>query len=182
MRACVLSHFSRVQLFATLWTVAHRDPQSMGFSRQEYWSGLLCPPPGDPPNPGVKPASLMSPALAGGFFTTNFTWEVPHIHTHVLKPSLEFLIPYHISHFLSTHSLSCIYSGLHCHSSFKTHSNHLKVSAVPTHYAQENFLLNICMTHSFTPFFFTKCLFKMSFLTTLFIISITALHAVHLFI
>ena len=85
MRACVLSHFSRVQLFATLWTVAHRDPQSMGFSRQEYWSGLLCPPPGDPPNPGVKPASLMSPALAGGFFTTNFTWEVPHIHTHVLK-------------------------------------------------------------------------------------------------
>jgi len=42
----------------------------MGFSRQEYWSGLLCPPPGDLPHPGIEPRSLMSPALAGGFFTT----------------------------------------------------------------------------------------------------------------
>ena len=47
----------------------------MGFSRQEYWSGLPCPPPGDLPDPGIKPASLMFPALAGGFFTTNTTWE-----------------------------------------------------------------------------------------------------------
>jgi len=47
----------------------------MGFSRQEYWGGLPCPPPGDVPDPGIKPASLMSPALAGGFFTTNTTWE-----------------------------------------------------------------------------------------------------------
>ena len=45
-------------------------PGSMGFSRQEYWSGLPCPPPGDLPDPGIKPASLRSPALAGGFFTT----------------------------------------------------------------------------------------------------------------
>ena len=42
----------------------------MGFSRQEYWSGLLCPPPGDLPIPGIKPTFLMSPALGGGFFTT----------------------------------------------------------------------------------------------------------------
>ena len=69
----VLSHFSRVQLVATLWTVDHQAPLSMGFSRQEYWSGLPCPPPGDPPNPGIEPWSLMSPALAGGFFTTNTT-------------------------------------------------------------------------------------------------------------
>ena len=55
---------------ATLWTVAHRAPMSMGFSRQEYWSGLPCPPPGDLPNPGIELASLTSPALAGGFFTT----------------------------------------------------------------------------------------------------------------
>ena len=47
----------------------------MGFSRQEYWSEFPCPSPGDLPEPGIKPASLMSPALAGGFFTTSATWE-----------------------------------------------------------------------------------------------------------
>ena len=47
----------------------------MGFSRQDYWSGLLCPPPGDLPDPGMDPMSLMSLALAGGFFTTSTTWE-----------------------------------------------------------------------------------------------------------
>ena len=47
----------------------------MGFSRQEYWSGLPCPPPGDLTNPGMDPDSLTSPALAGGFFTTSATWE-----------------------------------------------------------------------------------------------------------
>ena len=67
--ACVLSHFSRVQLFVTLWTKARQFSLSMGFSRQEYWSGFLCPPPGDLPNPGIEPTSLMSPAL-GKFFTT----------------------------------------------------------------------------------------------------------------
>ena len=48
----------------------------MGFSRQEYWSGLPCHPPGDLPDAGVEPVSLMSPALAGSFFTTSATWEV----------------------------------------------------------------------------------------------------------
>ena len=52
---CLLSHFSRFPLFVTLWAVAHQAPLSMGFSRQEYWSGLPCPPPGDLPNPGIKP-------------------------------------------------------------------------------------------------------------------------------
>ena len=51
----------------------------MGFSRQEYWSGLSCPPPGDLPNPGSKPTPLMSPAFVGGFFTTSATWEAPYI-------------------------------------------------------------------------------------------------------
>ena len=64
---CVLSH---VPLFTTPWTAAHQAPLSMGFSRKECWSGLPCPPPGDLPDPGVKPASLVFPALAGGFFTT----------------------------------------------------------------------------------------------------------------
>ena len=54
----------------TLWTVAHQAPLSMGFSRQVYWSGLPFPPPRDLPRPGVKHASPGSPALAGGFFTT----------------------------------------------------------------------------------------------------------------
>ena len=61
----------RHQLFATPWTVARQALLSMGFSRQEYWSGLPCPPPGDLPNPGIEPTSLTSPALAGRFFTTH---------------------------------------------------------------------------------------------------------------
>ena len=55
--------------------LAHQAPLSMGFSRQEYWSGLPCPPPWDLPNSGIEPLSLMSPALAGRFFTTSATWE-----------------------------------------------------------------------------------------------------------
>ena len=61
---------SRVRLLATPWTAAYQAPPSMGFSREESWSGMPCPPPGDLPNPGIKPVSLVSPALAGRFFTT----------------------------------------------------------------------------------------------------------------
>ena len=75
MHACMLSHFSSVQLCATLWTVAWQAPLSMGFSREEYWSGLPCPPPGDLPNPGIEPSVFTSPALAGRFFTTSTTWK-----------------------------------------------------------------------------------------------------------
>ena len=71
----MLSHLSHGRLFVTPSTVARQAPLSIGFSRQEYWSGLPCPPPGDLPNLGIKCASLMSPALAGGFFTTSTTWE-----------------------------------------------------------------------------------------------------------
>ena len=62
-----LSHLSCVQLFATLWTVAHQALQSMGFSRQEYWSGLPCSPPEDLPNPGIEPGSpaLQADSLPG---------------------------------------------------------------------------------------------------------------------
>ena len=73
--ACVLSCFSCVRLFTTLWTVAHQAPLSMGFCRQEEWSGLPCPPPGDLPDPGIELMSLKSPALAGRFFSTSATWE-----------------------------------------------------------------------------------------------------------
>ena len=54
-----------------------QPPLSMGFSRQEYWSGFPFPSPGDLPNPGIKPRSLMSPTVAGGFFSTSATWEAP---------------------------------------------------------------------------------------------------------
>ena len=59
---------------ATPWTAAYQASLSMGFSRQEHWSGLPCLPPGDIPNPGIEPMSLISPALAGRFFTTSTTW------------------------------------------------------------------------------------------------------------
>ena len=72
---CVLSHFSRVRLFVTPWAVASQAPLSMGFSRQDYWNGLPCPPPGDLPDPELEHTSLTSPALAGQFFTTSATWE-----------------------------------------------------------------------------------------------------------
>ena len=77
LHVCVLSCFSCVRLFVTLWTVVRQVPLFMGFSRQEYWSGLPCPRPGDLPNPGIEPMSRMSSALAGEFFTTGTTWEAP---------------------------------------------------------------------------------------------------------
>ena len=73
-RACVLRLFSCVWLCETPWTVACQIPLPMGFSRQVYWNGVPCPPPGDLPDPGIEHTSLTSPALAGGFFNTGTTW------------------------------------------------------------------------------------------------------------
>ena len=61
--ACVLNHVSHVPLFATLWTIALQAPLSTEFSRQEYWTGLPCPPPGDLADPGIEPTSPVAPAL-----------------------------------------------------------------------------------------------------------------------
>ena len=86
--ACLLSCFSRVRLFVTLWSIACQAPQSMGFSRQEYWSRLPCPPPGYLLDPGIRAASLMPPALAGGFFITSMkSWKT------LLLTSAEFPSP-----------------------------------------------------------------------------------------
>ena len=74
------------QLVAIPWTVARQVPLSMGFSKQKYWSGLPFPPPRDLPNPGIKPTSLASPALAGRFFTTSATWEAPIKEPGILIP------------------------------------------------------------------------------------------------
>ena len=72
----VLSPFSHVQFFVTLWNVDCHAPLSMGFSKQEYWSELPCSASGDLPDPGIKLWSLKSPALAGRFITTS-AWEAP---------------------------------------------------------------------------------------------------------
>ena len=77
--AMCVSRFSCVQLFVTVFTVVCQAPLSVGSSRQEYWSGLPCPHPGNLPDPGIKPESLMSPALVGGFFTTSATWGALHL-------------------------------------------------------------------------------------------------------
>ncbi|CAI9176124.1 unnamed protein product [Rangifer tarandus platyrhynchus] len=71
---CVLGRFSPTLCNPMEYSQA---PLSVGFPRQEYWSGLPCPPPGDLPDPVIEHLSLMSPALAGGFFTTSATWEAP---------------------------------------------------------------------------------------------------------
>ena len=84
---------SVINSFVTLWIVAHQAPLSMGFSRKEYWPGLLCPPPRDISNPGIEPTSLTSPALAGRFFTTSATWEALLIHPRVLKGLWQNLAP-----------------------------------------------------------------------------------------
>ena len=77
----VLSNFSCVWLLATLWTVTHQAPLSMGFSRQEHWSGLPYPPPGDLPDPWVEPGSLTTPPLISGFFTTSATCQIIAFYT-----------------------------------------------------------------------------------------------------
>ena len=92
MHACVLA-LQSCPTFVPLWTVARRLLYPWGFSRQEYWSRLPCPSPGDLPNPGIKPLSLMSPALADRFFTPSATWEAPCIGKQILIhcPTREFL-------------------------------------------------------------------------------------------
>ena len=75
MHVCVLSRFSCVRLFASPWTVARQAPLSMEILQARIWSGFSCPPPGDLANPGIKPASLTSLALADGFFSTIASYE-----------------------------------------------------------------------------------------------------------
>ena len=87
---CLLSLFSHVQLFGIPRAAARQALLSMGFSRQEYWSGLPCLPPQDLPNLGIKSASLVSSALAGGFFTTSTTYGA---HTLCVCFFLLFVFP-----------------------------------------------------------------------------------------
>ena len=85
---CVPSHLSHFQLSANPRSVAHQAPLPMGFSRQESWGGLSCPPPWDPPNPGVKSMSLTFSALAGGFYTTSASWKAQEISRMAQKKAM----------------------------------------------------------------------------------------------
>ena len=89
---CMLSH---VQLFVNPWTVACQAPLSMKFSRQNYWSGLPFPSPGDLPDSGIKPASLASPALVGGFVTTCATWKASF---DTINHILFYVWPHHMAY------------------------------------------------------------------------------------
>ena len=86
---CMLSH-SVMSDSATQWTVACQTPLSMGFFRQEYWSEFPCPPPGDLPDSGIEPMSLMSPALQADFFatSTNLGRHVPSLRNFKLTRNL----------------------------------------------------------------------------------------------
>ena len=96
MQACMPSHFSHGHLFLTLWAITCQAPLSMGFSRQEYWSGLPCLPPGNLPDPGNESAALVSPALAGGFFTARATWEtLPMYSPYTIRTEAHFPLVAH---------------------------------------------------------------------------------------
>ena len=89
---CMLSHFSCALLFATLWTLVRQAPLSTGFSRQEYWTGLPCSPPGDLPDPGIEPLSFLSAVLLGRFFIPSTTWEALQGTTDLLSLQEHLLI------------------------------------------------------------------------------------------
>ena len=84
-----------IQLSATPWTTAPQAPLSMGFSKQEYWSGLPFPTPSNLPNPGMEPVSLKSPVLAGRFFITEPPWSTMVLLYRKIRISmnLEILMP-----------------------------------------------------------------------------------------
>ena len=89
-----------IRFFATPWTVAFQAPLSMGFFRQQYWSGLPFPSPGDLPNPGIKPTSLTSPAMTSQFFTTSVSWEahITNICVLVAQQCPTFATPQTVAH------------------------------------------------------------------------------------
>ena len=102
-RLCVfiLSLFSGVQLFATPWTIAPQAPLSMGFSRQDYWSVLLCPSPGDLPDPGVEPVSPVTPALQADSLPLSHWGSPPLVRYDCRWTALSF------AHFLKSPLTGC---------------------------------------------------------------------------
>ena len=113
--ACVLSWFSCVQLFGTLWTVTHQAPLSTGFSRQEYWSGLLCPPPGDLPTQGPNPSLLCLLHWQVGSLALVPSGKpiktVAAVKTQS-SPELNFFNVYHIQPFCNAQDVKSVSSSL----------------------------------------------------------------------
>ena len=119
----VLSHCSHVRHFVTPWTAACQTPLSMGFFRQEDWSGLSFPSPGNLPNPGIKPMSLVSLALAGELFTTSATWEAPCM---CICPKEEERVFTELKHqWPQKHSLGFLYRGQHNTEGFPPPQTHI---------------------------------------------------------
>ena len=85
----MLTHFSCVRLFETLWTIAFKAPPFMGFSRQEYWSGLPCPPPRDRPIPGIEPVCV--------FYVSCIGRQVPYHQHHLGRPITKYRLYSHCS-------------------------------------------------------------------------------------
>ena len=114
--ACILSRFSHIQLFVTLWTIALQAPLSMGFSRQEYWSGFPCPPPGDRPNPGMEPVSPAAPALQADSLPLSIreapVWPSPGLFLQPCPKGPPGLLPVFLS--LETFYLVSSHSSLRC--------------------------------------------------------------------
>ena len=109
MHACVCTKLLQLcPIFVTPWTRARQSPLSMGFSKQEYWSELPCPPPGNLLDPGIEPVSLMSPALASKFSTTSTTWEAPNnMHNGILNDRVRKILINMLTHFKQSFC-SCI--------------------------------------------------------------------------
>ena len=106
MRACVCAKSLRLCLIlcSLMDCVPRQASLSVGFSRQEYWGGLACPPPGNLPNPGIEPTSFRSPTLADRFFTTSATWE-----THILYVSMYILLYIFFIHSSVHEHLDCFH-------------------------------------------------------------------------
>ena len=99
---------SHLWLFATPWTVTRQAPLSMGVSKQEYWSGLTFPTPGDLPDPGIEPESLTSPSLVGRSFTTSTTWKARNwarvsYYSYEWSSYFSLFIPFHFSSLLPSY-------------------------------------------------------------------------------
>ena len=116
LNACLLSCLSHIQLFVTLWTIALQAPLSMGFSRQEYWSGFPCPPPGDRPNPGMEPVSPAAPALQADSLPLSIreapVWPSPGLFLQPCPKGPPGLLPVFLS--LETFYLVSSHSSLRC--------------------------------------------------------------------
>ena len=107
----------------TLWTIGFQAPLSMGFSRQEYWSVVPFPPPGDLPDLGTEPASLTSPALAGGFFTTSTTHSYIHFYCYITNYH-KFRSPKQYK-FIISQSFSKRQRSKHAMTGFSAYGSHL---------------------------------------------------------